>query len=152
MKVLQQLNLQARVPNFKHPHRHSPECIVRVSNRSAVGLLTTETTTRRRARCLVLNCNMVQASHPQTPHQSTKRIISRREQLLTTTMGIGGLVLAVLPPPSRAADEVDLLRQASQEGTPFVIPALTPQEYLDRIAVARPQAGLSLSHPAASCC
>ena len=40
----------------------------------------------------------------------------------------------------QARAEVDLLSQASQEGTPFVLPALTPRQYLDRIAQARPQA------------
>ena len=42
------------------------------------------------------------------------------------------------PPASHA--ELDLLRQSAQDAPPFVLPALTPAQYLTRIAQARPQA------------
>jgi len=67
--------------------------------------------------------------------------ISRRDCLTS-----GVCMMATMIPAGRPAraEEVDLLRQSSQDGTPFVLPALAPQQYLDRIGQARPQAWAEL--------
>ena len=57
--------------------------------------------------------------------------------------------LAILPSPPAAhaegapsgqGEQRDRLREAAQEGTPFVLPALAPPQYVQRIVTARPLA------------
>ena len=42
--------------------------------------------------------------------------------------------------PSGLGAQRDRLREAAQEGNPFVLPALTPPQYIQRIVTARPLA------------
>ena len=59
---------------------------------------------------------------------------------LEATASSATALTALALPHAAGAAERDLLSEAAQEGTPFVLPALSPPQYIDRIVNARPLA------------